>query len=120
MAEFFEVAEVASLAPGSGRSLLVRGMRLALFNVGGTFYVIEDDCPHRGGPLGAGWFEGCVVHCPMHGWGFNVTTGACDVRPDRPVKTFPVEVRDGKVWLALVGREPKSPGSAVATETEDR
>ncbi len=101
MPDYFEVADAASLAPGSSRSVEVHGQRLALFNVQGTFHALADDCPHRGGPLGAGWFEGCTVHCPLHGWGFNVVTGACDTRPDRPAKTFPTEVRDGRVWVEL-------------------
>lgn len=97
----FEVAEVASLPPGKGRSIQVGNRRLALFNVEGRFHVIDDDCPHRGGPLGPGWFEGCRVHCPLHGWAFDVTTGACDVRPDRPVRTYPAEVRGDRVWVLL-------------------
>ena len=96
---FVDVAEVASLQPGKGRTVEVRGRRFALFNIEGTFHAIEDACPHRGGPLGVGWLEGCKVHCPLHGWGFDVRTGACDVRPDRPVKCFPVEVRGNQVWL---------------------
>lgn len=98
---FLEVAEVASLPPGKGRSIEVRGRRLALFNVEGRFHTIDDDCPHRGGPLGVGWFEGCQVHCPLHGWTFNVITGACDVRPEQPVRTYPTEIRGDRVWVAL-------------------
>jgi len=98
---FVDVAEVASLSPGQGRSIDVGGRRLALFNLNGSFFAIDDDCPHRGGPLGAGWFEGGRVHCPLHGWAFDVTNGACDVRPDRPVATHPVEVRGDRIWVSV-------------------
>lgn len=105
---FVEVAEVGSLMPGQGRSIEVRGHRMALFNVDGTFHVIDDDCPHRGSPLGPGWVDGYRVHCPLHGWAFDVRTGACDVRPDRPIRTYPVAVRDGHIWVDLSPRNPKA------------
>lgn len=98
---FVDVAEASSLSPGQGRSIEVQGRRLALFNVGGKFFAIDDTCPHRGGPLGAGWLEGCQVYCPLHGWAFDVTNGNCDVRPDRPVATHQVIVRADRVWVAV-------------------
>ncbi len=101
MAREFDIAEIVSLPPGSSRSVEAGGQRLALVNVEGGFHVIDDVCPHRGGPLGAGFVKGCVVHCPLHGWGFDVTTGACDVRPDKPVRTYPVTIREGHVWVTL-------------------
>ncbi len=95
------VAEVDSLPPGQARTVEVMGRRFALANVDGHFFAVADRCPHRGGPLGAGYLEGCVLHCPMHGWGFDMSTGACDVRPDQPVQTYPVHVRDDQVWLEI-------------------
>lgn len=97
----YDIAEADSLAPGRARTVEVRGRRLTLVNVDGRFHAIDDACPHRGSSLGEGFLDGCVLHCPLHGWGFDVTTGACDVRPDKPVRTHPVSVRDGKVWVEL-------------------
>lgn len=96
-----DIADESSLAEGKGRSVEVKGRRLALFRVGGVFRVIDDLCPHRGAPLGAGWVEGGEVFCPMHGWAFDVATGACSTRPDKPVRAYPAKVEDGKVWVAL-------------------
>lgn len=101
MDNYVDAAEVASLPPGKGRTVEVKGQKLALFNVGGTFYAIENACPHRAGPLGAGYVEGNEVYCPLHGWAFDLRSGACPTRPDRPVKTFPTRVADGKVWVAV-------------------
>ncbi len=97
----FDVAECASLPVGAARSLEVHGRRLALAHLAEGFFAIDDACPHRGSPLGAGFVKDCVVHCPQHGWGFDLRTGACDVRPDKPVLTHPVTVRDGHVWVSL-------------------
>jgi len=42
--------------------------RLAVFNVDGVYYAIDNTCSHRGGPLGEGDLEGTVVACPWHAW----------------------------------------------------
>jgi hypothetical protein len=106
----YDIADTASLAPGAARSVEVDGRRLALVHLEQGFFAIDDACPHRGGPLGAGFVKDCRVHCPLHGWGFDVATGACDVRPDKPVRTYPVSVRDGRVWVTL---EPRAGSAAV-------
>lgn len=97
----FNVAACDSLAVGAVRSVEVHGRRLAVAHLADGFFAIDDACPHRGTPLGAGFVKDCVVHCPQHGWGFDLRTGACDVRPDKPVRTHPVTIRDGQVWVSL-------------------
>ena len=98
---FVPVADVSSLAPGQGRTVEWRGRRFALWNLDGQFYAIDDDCPHRGGPLGAGVLDRGLVHCPLHGWGFDPKTGACEANPARPVACHPTRVEAGQVWIAL-------------------
>ncbi len=98
---FVPVADVDSLPPGRGRTIEVRNRRFALWNVDGAFHAIDDTCPHRGAPLGAGVLSEGLVHCCLHGWGFDPKTGACVSRPDKPVATYPTQVRDGQVWIAF-------------------
>jgi len=74
MAEFVKVAQVSDLQPGAGKVVMVKDRAIALFNVDGTFYAIDNICLHRGGPLGEGELEGCVVTCPWHGWQYDVKT----------------------------------------------
>jgi len=101
MQNFFDVAAVDSLEPGRCRTVEVNGRRLALINVGGTFHALDDTCPHRGAPLGAGYVEGARLFCPMHGWEFDATSGACLTRPDQPVNHYATMIRDGRVWVSL-------------------
>ena len=53
----------------------VNGIWIALFNVDGTFYAMDNSCPHAGGPLGEGKVNGGIVECPWHGWRFDIRTG---------------------------------------------
>ena len=101
MSEFISVADVASLPPGHRRTVHVRGREFAVFNVAGEFFAIDNTCPHKGGPLGAGLVKDTRVFCPMHGWEFEIKTGACVTRADRPVKSYPTQVRDGQVQICI-------------------
>jgi nitrite reductase/ring-hydroxylating ferredoxin subunit len=101
MPQFVPVATVESLPPGQGRTVHVQGREFALWNLEGRFYCLDDACPHRGGPLGAGTLEDGEVFCPLHGWGFDVRTGDCELRPDRPVKTYPTRVVNGEVEILV-------------------
>lgn len=101
MSEFIAVADTASLPPGKGRTVEVRGRRFAVWNVDGQYHAIDDTCPHRGAPLGAGVLENGKVYCPLHGWEFDVKTGACQSNPARPVNTYPTKEENGQVWIAV-------------------
>lgn len=75
MAEFFRVADAGEIAPGQAKCVEVAGKKIALFNVEGTFYAMDNTCTHRGGPLAEGELNGDEVTCPWHGAIFNVRTG---------------------------------------------
>ena len=83
MAEFVKVAQSDEIAPGQGKLVEIEGKRIALFNVEGSFYAIDDTCTHRGGPLSEGVLNGQEVTCPWHGAVFNVTTAEV-LRPPAP------------------------------------
>lgn len=100
-ARFHPAADVSSLAPGQGRTVEIQGRRFALWNVDGQLHAIDDACPHRGGPLGAGVLQDGRVHCPLHGWAFDPATGECFSNPARPVACHPTKVEHGQVWIAF-------------------
>jgi nitrite reductase/ring-hydroxylating ferredoxin subunit len=72
---FTKVATLAEVPPGTAKQVNVNGRLLALFNVAGTLYAIEDTCPHRGASLSEGECEGTEVICPWHGARFDLTSG---------------------------------------------
>ncbi len=96
---YFSVADAASLPPGQGRTVFLRGREYALFNVNGELHAIDNECPHRGAPLGAGLLENGKVHCPLHGWAFDPKTGACETKLGCEIKTYPTKIENGAVFL---------------------
>lgn len=101
MAEFVEVTRLDQVPPGSGTTATVAGKQVALFNVDGTIYAMDDSCLHQGLSLGTSKLEGKIVTCRGHGWRYNVTTGNTLHVPDYGVATYPVKVVDGRIMVAL-------------------
>ena len=96
------VAKAADTPPGTISVHEVNGTRIALCNVNGRFYAIDDVCTHDGGPLDQGELIDNLVECPRHGARFDVTTGRPVVLPAVvPVKTYPVEVDGDDVKVTL-------------------
>ena len=94
-----EVCALTDLPSGSHKVVDVDDVGIAVFNVGGSLYAIEDICTHDGAPLTGGCVENDVIICPRHGARFSLETGAALTPPAyEPVDTFPIEVRDGVVY----------------------
>jgi len=102
MAEFVKVTTRSALPPGGKALVEVDGQPIAVFNVAGTFYAIDDVCTHDGGPLAEGELDGAEIQCPRHGARFDVRTGKALCLPAfEPVVTHAVEVRGDDVYVAL-------------------
>lgn len=102
MTEFVKVASRSDLPVGGKRLAEVDGRPIALFNVDGSFYAIDDVCTHDGGPLAEGELKGSEIQCPRHGAKFDVRTGKALCFPAfEPVPTHSVEVRGEDIYVAL-------------------
>ena len=75
MADFMKAATTTEIEPGQARLVEVNGKQIALFNVGGQFFALDNTCTHRSGPLVEGEVSGNAVTCPWHGARFDVRTG---------------------------------------------
>jgi nitrite reductase (NADH) small subunit len=96
---FVIAGKVGELAVGHITELQVEGKAVAVANVGGKIYAINNTCLHRGGPLGEGTLEGQIVTCPWHGWQFDVTNGKAVANPATGVACYPVEVRGEDIFI---------------------
>jgi 3-phenylpropionate/trans-cinnamate dioxygenase ferredoxin component len=101
MTDFVKVANLSELAPGSCKAIDVAGTMIALFNVGGTVYALDNTCLHQGGPLGEGTLEGDVVTCPWHMWDYNVRTGEKVGSPSLKVASYEVRVEGDEIKVAV-------------------
>ena len=95
------VARAEDMPPGTARVVVADNRELALYNVGGSLYAIQNECLHLGGPLGHGALDGCVVTCPWHGWQYDVRTGENEFDRALALETFQVVVEDGDVKVAV-------------------
>jgi 3-phenylpropionate/trans-cinnamate dioxygenase ferredoxin subunit len=99
MADWIRVCAMSELLPGEYRNAWDGDTAIAVFNLDGSLYAIEDVCTHDGGELTGGPIEGHAIECPRHGARFDITTGAVLCPPAyEPVAKFPVKVEGGAVY----------------------
>ena len=92
MADFVKVAKKNEIEPGQARLGDVKGKSIALFNVDGQFFALDNTCTHKGGPLAEGEISGHEVTCPWHGETFDIRTGEV-VGPPAPRAVARYDVR---------------------------
>lgn len=93
------VGRAEDVPQGRGATVeLLNGTELALYNVNGEFYAIENFCPHKGAPLADGNLCGLTVECDWHGWRFDLRTGEC-LTNSGTVETYEVFIEDG--WIKI-------------------
>lgn len=95
------VAKLSDVPPGSCRSVDADGFGIALANVDGTLFAVDNTCPHAGGPLGEGTLMGKLIECPWHGWRYDVQTGERPENPKIKIDCFQVHVEDGVVHVLM-------------------
>src|SRR5579863_706433 len=98
MTQWIKIAEIGDVPPGAGRAFEVEGSSVAVFNVDGRLYAIDDSCPHQGSSLAAGSLEGSVVTCRSHGMKVNVTGGE-QAGAGMNVPSFPLESRADGIYV---------------------
>lgn len=99
--DFAKVARVSDIPPGERKLVEFESVRIAIFNLDGQLYAIEDTCTHDGGPLVEGKvLNGCEIECPRHGARFDIRTGAALSMPAyTPTNTYAVEIVGDDVFV---------------------
>jgi nitrite reductase/ring-hydroxylating ferredoxin subunit len=101
-ARWVQVADLTEIPPGAVLRVLAGLHDLALFNVGGALFALENRCPHKDGPLAAGRVTGNTVKCPLHGWTFHLPSGESLDHPGARAATYAVRIGDaGKVEVLI-------------------
>lgn len=95
-----EVCAIDDVPEGETKKVETEGLTLAVFNVGGEFFVTDDHCTHGPGSLSEGWLDGYEIECDFHGGHFDVRTGEVKAPPPWvPVRTYPVVVDGDRVSI---------------------
>ncbi|MDN5938009.1 MAG: non-heme iron oxygenase ferredoxin subunit [Salinisphaera sp.] len=104
MPDWIDVAPEADLVPGRCKVVDIDDIMVAVYNIDGAFYAIEDTCTHDGGELASGEIEGDEVICPRHGARFCIRSGQALTPPAyEDVATYATRVA-GK--MLQVANEP--------------
>jgi 3-phenylpropionate/trans-cinnamate dioxygenase ferredoxin subunit len=98
-----KVCAVADVAKGTVQQFEVDGTEIALVHADDdNFYAVYDECSHAAVALSEGEVDGCTLECWLHGSRFDLRTGEPTGLPaTEPVPVYPVEVRDGEVYVSL-------------------
>jgi 3-phenylpropionate/trans-cinnamate dioxygenase ferredoxin subunit len=101
--EFIETPLLsANVPPGSIVAIDVRGTRIAVANVAGTYYAFDDTCTHAQCSLAEGDLAGTTVTCMCHGAEFDVRTGEVLAPPaPAPVRVYRVRDEAGALQIEV-------------------
>lgn len=78
--------------------------RIAVFRTADDrVFAIDDCCPHKGGPLSQGIVHGAAVTCPLHNWTISLESGEAEGADEGSVRTIPVRIEDGRLFIAPEG-----------------
>ena len=96
------VAKSSEVSIGKAIAVDVAGKRIALFNINGKFFAIDDECTHASGPLSEGEIDGNTVTCPWHGATFDVSSGLATGAPAfEGVKSYKITVEGENISIEL-------------------
>ena len=96
---FVRAAAVQDVPPGTIRAVEIQGKTIAVANVDGKFFAINNVCAHVGGPVSEGPLAGKIVTCPWHGWEYDVMSGKVCQDPSVGVESYRVEVRNQEIFI---------------------
>ena len=97
----FLVGPAEDIPDGSRKLVMAEGRSIGVFHHRGGWYALRNFCQHAGGPVAEGKLEGDELVCPVHGYRYYLTNGALVNDPNARLTMYPVEVREGQVYLSL-------------------
>ena len=110
--QWTRVTTCDNIPPREGRAVSVGGREMAIFNLGDRFLAVDNQCPHKAGPLADGIVTGTSVVCPLHTWKINLVDGRVE-RPsasgDQGVTTYPTRIDEGVIVVGVPEADNRSP-----------
>jgi len=101
MNDWIQLGAITAVPMRGARCVNTPNGKIAVFRTAeNQVYAIENRCPHKGGPLSEGIVHGSSVTCPLHNWVFDLATGEAQGADEGRVRTFPVKVENGLIYIA--------------------
>jgi nitrite reductase/ring-hydroxylating ferredoxin subunit len=99
MSKSISVCKTFDVKPGRGFSVYIGKKRIAVYLVEEQYYVLDDECLHRGAPLSEGVVDGHSITCPLHDWTYHIKTGALLDRAGVALRTYPVQIQGDEIFI---------------------
>jgi len=106
MNNWIEIAALNDIPRLGARVVRTDTVEIAVFRTAGDeVFAIKDECPHRKGPLSQGIVHNTTVTCPLHNWKIDLASGDAKAPDQGCTRSYPVKVKDGRVYLGLIEQE---------------
>ena len=113
LVRWYELGPVTDIPIRGSRRVIINNQTIGLFRTAADqVYAIEDQCPHKRGPLSQGIVHDNCVTCPLHNWVINLESGQAQGADQGSVTTYPVVVESGQLRVAVIGIEKPELASA--------
>lgn len=89
---WIEIATTSDIPDGEGKAFPYQDRTVAVFYVDGSYWAIDDFCPHMGASLAEGYVEDGAVACPWHAWRFSIHDGCWLDNPKIKVDAYQVRL----------------------------
>ena len=116
---FQAVVRIEEVPLGGGIRVQIGRQEIALFRDENGVRAIDDRCPHRGAPLSEGFLEKGKVYCPWHCFDFCLTTGTSTAAAHLQVTVYPVEIREGIIYLDAPSNDGNTSGTTGGEDEDD-
>jgi 3-phenylpropionate/trans-cinnamate dioxygenase ferredoxin component len=118
---YIDVAAADDIPGGEGRCYQVEGVSVAVFHEEGVFYAVSDTCTHESYSLAEGVVWDHTVECPQHGARFDLVTGdVLSLPATLSIESYPIEVRDGRIFVAVPADGHREPCPECHTSAGER
>lgn len=101
MTDWIDIGDINAVPRRGARCVTTPHGKIAVFRtMEDQVFALDNRCPHKGGPLAEGIVHGASVTCPLHNWVFDLATGTAMGADEGRVRTYPVQVVDGRIRIA--------------------
>lgn len=101
MTDWIDIGDINAVPRRGARCVTTPHGKIAVFRtMEDQVFAMDNRCPHKGGPLAEGIVHGASVTCPLHNWVFDLATGEAMGADEGRVRTYPVQVVDGRIRIA--------------------